>query len=87
MVNRSVSENDLHAFVDGHLTRERGREVVAYLATDPPAAERARAFYEQKEALAALRHSLADGQAGPPWPGFERALGRKMRAQRRSERQ
>ena len=66
MVNRSVSENDLHAFVDGHLTRERDREVVAYLATDPPAAERARAFFEQQEALAALRHSLAEDQAGPP---------------------
>jgi anti-sigma factor RsiW len=87
MVNRSVSENDLHAFVDGHLTRGRDREVVAYLATDPAAAERARAFFEQQEALAALRHSLAEDQAGPSWPDFGQVLGRKVQVQRRSERQ
>src|SRR5689334_16637186 len=87
MVNRGVGENDLHAFVDGYLEKKRRHEVVTYLATHPAAAERVRAFFEQQAALTALRDSLADNQAGAPWPELGRTLGRKVREQQRTTRQ
>jgi anti-sigma factor RsiW len=83
MAYRGVSENDLHAFVDGQLAPERRRELETHLAAHPGAAERVRAFVGQREALAALRDSLARGQTKAPWTDIGRALGRVVWRQRR----
>jgi anti-sigma factor RsiW len=83
MAYRGVSENDLHAFVDGQLAPERRRELETHLAAHPGAAERVRAFVGQREALAALRDSLARGRTEAPRTDIGRALGRVVRWQRR----
>ena len=87
MADRGMSENDLHAFVDGQLAPGRRRELETYLAAHPDAAERVRAFFGQGEALTALRDSLARGQTEAPWTDIGRALGRMVRWQRRITRQ
>jgi anti-sigma factor RsiW len=46
-----ITENDLHAYVDGALERQRRVEVEAYLARYPEDAERVRAYQAQNEAL------------------------------------
>ena len=73
MAYRGVSENDLHAFVDGQIAPERRRELETYLAVHPGAAERVRAFFGQREALTMLRDSLARGQVEVPWTDIGRA--------------
>lgn len=50
----TVRKAELHAFVDGQLDAARRREVEAYLASNPDAAERVAAYHRQKEALHAL---------------------------------
>lgn len=49
-----VSDNDLHAFVDGQLDEKRRREVAAYLAENTEAAARVAAYRAQNEALKVL---------------------------------
>jgi len=49
-----VTEDDLHAFVDGVLNPSRSTEVAAYLAERPAEGERVRAYREQNAALRAL---------------------------------
>lgn len=46
-----ISEDDLHAYVDGRLAQARGAEVAAYLAAQPQEAERIRAYAAQNKAL------------------------------------
>jgi anti-sigma factor RsiW len=46
-----VTENELHAFVDGALPEARRAEVEAYLATHPDEAARVDAYRRQSEAL------------------------------------
>jgi anti-sigma factor RsiW len=55
-----VGEHDLHAFVDGELDGRRYRRVVAYLATDPFAAERVNEFLRQQGELSTLRAQIED---------------------------
>jgi anti-sigma factor RsiW len=55
-----VTDQDLHAFVDGELDGRRYRKVVARLATDPVAAERVNGFLRQHGELVGLRERLAD---------------------------
>lgn len=55
-----ITEADLHAWVDGHLTPQRAREVEAYLATRPDEARRAEAWRDQKQALRALFDPVQD---------------------------
>ena len=55
-----VTDQDLHAFVDGELDGRRYRRIVAHLATDAAAAERVNAFLRQHGELAGLRERLAD---------------------------
>lgn len=49
-----ISDHELHAYVDDALTAARRAEVDAWLATNPEAAERTRAYAEQKQALGQL---------------------------------
>jgi anti-sigma factor RsiW len=56
----SVSEIDLHAFIDGELPPERAAAVEAAVARDPILAARVRDFRADKLALAAAYRPLAD---------------------------
>jgi anti-sigma factor RsiW len=50
----NITEDDLHAYVDGALTGSRRDEIEAYLAEYPEEAARVRAYQAQNEALKAL---------------------------------
>ena len=50
----NITEDDLHAYVDGALTAPHRAEIEAYLAEYPEDAERVRAYQAQNEALKAL---------------------------------
>jgi len=50
----NITESDLHAYVDGQLDETRRLRVEAHLALDADAAESARLWREQNEALRAL---------------------------------
>lgn len=56
----NITEDDLHAYVDGALTAERRAEVEAYLAEYPADAARARAYQAQNQALKALFNPVLD---------------------------
>ncbi len=56
----AVRKAELHAFVDGQLDPARRREVEAYLAADPDAANRVGAYRRQKHALRALLAPVLD---------------------------
>ena len=49
MTNRPISEDDLHAYVDGALEPEREAEVAAYLDGHPDMARRVAAFSDQRD--------------------------------------
>lgn len=54
-MNRStITEHDLHAYVDGVWPASRQVEMAEYLAANPQAAERVRSYQEQNRALNAL---------------------------------
>ena len=59
-----ITEADLHAWVDGQLSAERGREIEAYLSTRPDEAERLEAYRAQKREL----HALFDPVLDEPLP-------------------
>ena len=48
-----ITEADLHAYVDGALSKERGAEIDAYLASRPDDARRLHDYQEQRQALKA----------------------------------
>lgn len=83
--DRSVSDQDLHAFVDGELDGPRYREVVQRLAVDPYAAERVSAILRQQGGFALLREHLADVEPGEDEQAKElaRRLAGTLRHQRR----
>ena len=56
----SLTDHDLHAFIDGELDERRYRQIVAHLANDQAAAERLNGYLRQQGELAALREQLAD---------------------------
>lgn len=58
--NHTITEQDLHAFVDGELDGQRYRTVIAHLAANPDAADRVNGFLRQHSELVALREELAD---------------------------
>lgn len=60
-----VRDDELHAFVDGELAADRRAAIAAWLAQNPGAAERVRAWQSQREALRA-----AFTAATPPAPEF-----------------
>ena len=57
-----ISEDELHAYVDGHLDPRRSQEVERYLQAHPAAAQRAAVYREQREGL---RAALANRAAEP----------------------
>lgn len=59
-----ITEADLHAWVDGQLSAERGREIEGYLSTRPDEAERLEAYRAQKREL----HALFDPVLDEPLP-------------------
>jgi anti-sigma factor RsiW len=65
-MNDSVSEIDLHAFIDGELPPERAAAVEAAVARDPFLAARVRGFRADKLALVAAYGPLADAPV-PAW--------------------
>src|SRR4051794_8215833 len=60
------TEAELHAYVDAQLTRERRREVQAWLANRPAEAERVEAWTAQKRELHALFDPVLDESIPPP---------------------
>ncbi|MBB3035084.1 anti-sigma factor family protein [Alteriqipengyuania lutimaris] len=58
-MSRPISEDDLHAFVDGALSDSRRAEVEAYLESNPEVAERYAQFGVQREALRAAFDPIA----------------------------
>ncbi|MBP5987045.1 MAG: anti-sigma factor [Azonexus sp.] len=56
----NITEDDLHAYVDGALSPERRAEVEAYLAEYPEDAERVRAYLAQNVALKAAFDPVLD---------------------------
>jgi len=61
----SVTEADLHAYVDGFLSEVRHAEVAGYLAARPEEMERTNAYREQNHALRALFSPVLH-EAAPP---------------------
>lgn len=60
MTSMSISEADLHAYVDDKLPLARRAEVEAYLAQRPEEAERLRAYSDQNLELRALFNPVLD---------------------------
>ncbi len=56
-MKNAVTDNDLHAYVDGHLDQERRREVESYLSTRPDKAVVVNDYRQQRIIL----HRLFDG--------------------------
>ena len=81
----TLTDHDLHAFVDGELDGRRYRQIVAHLANDQAAAERVNGYLRQQGELAALREQLADLDPVPDEMTAEltRQLAGTMRHQRR----
>jgi len=60
MTNRPITEDDLHAYVDGVLEPEREAEVAAYLEGHPDMARRVAAFSDQRDLLRQALAPIAD---------------------------
>ena len=60
MTNRPITEDDLHAYVDGVLEPEREAEVAAYLEDHPDMARRVAAFSDQRDLLRKALAPIAD---------------------------
>ena len=58
-MSRPISEDDLHAYIDGALSAARRAEVEAYLERHPEVAERYGQFGKQREALRAALGPIA----------------------------
>jgi len=63
-IGEAVSEDDLHAYVDGHLAPQRRVAVEAWLALDEAAARQVAAYRTQNELL----HALFDPVLSEPLP-------------------
>ena len=59
----TVSEDELHAYVDGQLPANRRREVAAYLDVHLDAAERVTDYLRQRTDMALLGQCLAEALA------------------------
>jgi anti-sigma factor RsiW len=60
MTNRPITEDDLHAYVDGVLEPERQAEVAAYLEGHPDLAKRIAGFADQRQLLRKALAPIAD---------------------------
>lgn len=79
MTNRPITEDDLHAYVDGVLEPERRVEVAAYLEGHPDVAKRIAGFADQRELLRKALAPIAD-EPLPPQLNLSRIIeGRQRR--------
>jgi anti-sigma factor RsiW len=78
---RPITEDDLHAYVDGVLEPERRTEVAAYLEAHPDVAKRVAGFSEQRELLRGALAPIAE-EPLPPALNLSRII--ESRRQRRS---
>jgi anti-sigma factor RsiW len=80
-----ISEEELHAFIDGELPAARAAAVAALLQSDPVRAARVAAFRADKERLAAMLRPIAAAPLPDAWtrrvPQYQRrgALPRRWR--------
>lgn len=83
--DQRITDQDLHAFVDGELDGRRYREVVHHLAADPVDAERVNGMLRQQGGFAFLREHLADLEPTGDEHALDlaRQLAGKVRRQRR----
>ena len=65
MTNRPITEDDLHAYVDGVLEPERRVDVAAYLEGHPDMARRVAAFSDQRNLLREALAPIADEPLPP----------------------
>ena len=80
MTNRPITEDDLHAYVDGVLESERRAEVTAYLDGHPDVAKRIAGFADQRKLLRKALAPIAD-EPLPPQLNLSRII--ESRQQRR----
>jgi len=78
----TIDDEDLHAYIDGTLDRERRFDVALYLARHPADAARAEAYRAQREGISALFDDVLDQ---PPPDRLRRTL-RRPRARAASRR-
>lgn len=67
-----ISDNDLHAYIDGALDASRTRIVEAALADDPALAERAAKFADDRRMLKKIYGPLADAPVPQEWIALAR---------------
>lgn len=81
-LRRDITEEDLHAYVDGALDAERRYQIAAFLAGAPAQAARVEAFRAQKAGIEALFEDVA---REPPPKRLKRMVIRRssLRALRR----
>ena len=79
--DQPISEDELHAYVDGDVAPERRLDIALYLARHPDEAARMEVFRAQREAI----HALFDDFAHQPVPRRLRSIVRRH-AQRRARR-
>jgi anti-sigma factor RsiW len=73
-----ISEEDLHAFIDGELEAARAGEIAAVLARDHALAARVAAFRADKEELARVYGPLIDKPVPLPWQAMIARGGRGL---------
>jgi anti-sigma factor RsiW len=79
--DQPISEDELHAYVDGDVEPGRRLDIALYLARHPDEAARMEVFRAQREAI----HALFDDLAHQPVPRRLRSIVRRH-AQRRARR-
>jgi anti-sigma factor RsiW len=79
--DQPISEDELHAYVDGDVAPGRRLDIALYLARHPAEAARMEVFRAQREAI----HALFDDFADQPVPRRLRSIVRRH-AQRRARR-
>lgn len=78
MTNRPITEDDLHAYVDGVLETERQAEVAEYLEGHPDVARRIAGFADQRELLRKALAPIAD-EPLPPQLNLSRIIEDRQR--------
>lgn len=78
MSHRPITEDDLHAYVDGVLEPERRAEVSVYLADHPDVARRTAAFTDQRDLLRKALAPIAD-EPLPPQLNLSRIIEKRQR--------
>jgi anti-sigma factor RsiW len=78
MNGRPITEDDLHAFVDGVLDAARQAEVTAYLGAHPDVAQRVEGFSSQRDMLRAALAPIAD-EPIPPQHNLARIIAARHR--------